>query len=46
VVALKPWIAPVVPAVDPSIVALKLAFWMVASVLILLATFRKRELGS
>ena len=46
VVALKPWIAPVVPAVDPTIVALKLAFWMVASVLILLATFRRRELGS
>jgi ABC-type transport system involved in multi-copper enzyme maturation permease subunit len=46
VVALKPWIAPVVPVVDPTIVALKLAFWMVASVLILLATFQKQELGS
>jgi ABC-type transport system involved in multi-copper enzyme maturation permease subunit len=46
VVALKPWIAPVVPDVDPTIMALKLAFWMVASVLILLATFRKQELGS
>ena len=46
VVALKPWIAPVVPGVDPTIVALKLAFWVVASVLILLATFQKRELGS
>jgi len=46
VVALKPWIAPVVPAVDPTVMALKLAFWVVASVLILLATFRKHELGS
>jgi ABC-type transport system involved in multi-copper enzyme maturation permease subunit len=46
VVALKPWIAPVVLAVDPTIVALKLAFWVVASVLILLATFQKRELGT
>jgi ABC-type transport system involved in multi-copper enzyme maturation permease subunit len=46
VVALKPWIAPVVPSVDPTIMVLKLAFWMVASVLILLATFRNRELGS
>jgi hypothetical protein len=36
----------VVPVVDPTIVALKLAFWMVASVLILLATFQKQELGS
>ena len=46
VVALKPWIAPVVPEVDPTIMALKLAFWVVASVLILLATFQKQELGS
>ena len=46
VVALRPWIAPVVPEVDPTIRALKLAFWMVASVLILLATFQKQELGS
>ncbi len=46
VVALKPWIAPVAPGVDPTIVALKLAFWMVASVLILLVTFQRRELGS
>ena len=46
VVALKPWIAPVDPAVDPTIMALKLAFWMVASVLILLATFQRQELGS
>jgi len=46
VVALRPWIAPVVPEVDPTIMALKLAFWMVASVLILLATFQKQELGS
>ncbi len=46
VVALKPWIAPVVPDVDPTIMTLKLAFWVVASVLILLATFQKRELGS
>jgi hypothetical protein len=46
VVALRPWIAPVVPNVDPTIMALKLAFWMVASVLILLAIFKKRELGS
>jgi ABC-type transport system involved in multi-copper enzyme maturation permease subunit len=46
VVALKPWIAPVVPDVDPTIMTLKLAFWVVASVLILLATFQKRELAS
>jgi hypothetical protein len=46
VVALKPWIAPMVPKVDPTIVALKLAFWVVASVVILLATFKRRELGS
>ena len=46
VMALKPWIAPVDPEIDPPIMALKLAFWMVASVLILLATFQKRELGS
>jgi ABC-type transport system involved in multi-copper enzyme maturation permease subunit len=46
VVALKPWIAPVVPDVDLTIMVLKLAFWMIASVLILLATFQKRELGS
>ena len=46
VVALKPWIAPVVPDVDPTIMALKLAFWVIASVLILLATFQRRELGS
>jgi uncharacterized membrane protein len=36
----------VVPNVDPTIMVLKLAFWMVASVLILLAIFKKRELGS
>jgi len=46
VVALKPWIAPVAPAVDPTIMALKLGFWVVASALILLAAFRKQELGS
>jgi ABC-type transport system involved in multi-copper enzyme maturation permease subunit len=46
VVALKPWIAPVTPAVDPMIMALKLAFWVIASVLILLAAFQKQELGS
>ena len=46
VVALKPWIAPVVPDVDPTIVALKLAFWVVASVLILLVTFQRQELAS
>jgi ABC-type transport system involved in multi-copper enzyme maturation permease subunit len=46
VVALKPWIAPVTPAVDPTIMALKLAFWVVASVLILLAAFRRQELGT
>ena len=46
VVALKPWIAPVVPEVDPTIMVLKLAFWVVASMLILLATFQKQELGS
>ncbi len=46
VVALKPWIAPVTPAVDPTIMILKLVFWMVASAAILLATFRTRELGN
>jgi ABC-type transport system involved in multi-copper enzyme maturation permease subunit len=46
VVFLKPWIAPVVPAVDPTIMVLKLAFWIVASVLVLLATFQRQELGS
>jgi len=46
VVALKPWIAPVTPAVDPMIMALKLVFWVVASVVILLAAFRRQELGT
>jgi len=46
VVALEPWIAPVNPDVVPAIMVLKLALWMIASVLILLATFQKRELGS
>ncbi len=46
VVALKPWIAPVAPAVDPTIMALKLAFWVIASLLILLAAFQRQELGS
>ncbi len=46
VVALKPWIAPVVPDVDPTIMTLKLAFWVVASALILLAAFQKQELDS
>jgi ABC-type transport system involved in multi-copper enzyme maturation permease subunit len=46
VVALKPWITSELPEIDPTLMALKLAFWMVASVLILLATFQKQELGS
>jgi hypothetical protein len=46
VVALKPWIAPVVPDVDPMVMVLKLGFWIVASVMILLATFQRQELGS
>jgi ABC-type transport system involved in multi-copper enzyme maturation permease subunit len=46
VAALGPWIAPVVPDVDPTIVALKLVFWLVASVALLLAVFRRAELRS
>jgi ABC-type Na+ efflux pump permease subunit len=46
VVALEPWIAPIAPEVDPTIMALKLAFWVIASVLILLASFQRQELGS
>jgi ABC-type transport system involved in multi-copper enzyme maturation permease subunit len=46
VVALEPWIAPVVPAVDPTIMVLKLAFWVALSALILLSTFQKQELGT
>lgn len=46
VVALKPWIAPIAPTVDPMIMALKLAFWVIASLLILLAAFRRQELGT
>jgi hypothetical protein len=46
VVALKPWLELDLPGVDPAIVTLKLAFWMTASVLILLATFQRQELGS
>jgi ABC-type transport system involved in multi-copper enzyme maturation permease subunit len=46
VLALEPWIALDFSHVDPTIVALKLAFWVIASVLILLATFRRRELGT
>ncbi len=46
VVALEPWIAPRVPAVDPVTVSWKLALWMAASVSLLLVAFRRRELGS
>ena len=46
VLALEPWIAPVDLAVDPMLVTSKLALWMVASVLILLAVFQRRELGN
>ncbi len=46
VVALEPWIVPVTPQLDASAVLLKLGFWMIASVLILLVSFQKRELGS
>ena len=46
VLALAPWIDPVVPDVDPIIVILKLAFWVVASIALLLAVFRKVELRS
>jgi len=46
VVALEPWIGSEAPEVDPMIVVLKLAFWAIASVLILLASFQKKELGS
>jgi hypothetical protein len=45
VVALQPWIAPLVPLVDPTVVALKLAFWVIASALILLAAFERCELA-
>jgi hypothetical protein len=34
------------PEVDPTIMVLKLAFWVIASVLILLASFQRQELGS
>ena len=44
VVALGPWIEPVVPQVYPAIVMLKLVFWMVASIGLLLAAFRRQEL--
>jgi ABC-type Na+ efflux pump permease subunit len=46
VVALGPWLAPNAPDVDPVIVCLKLAFWMVASMALLLAVFRKVEIRS
>jgi ABC-type transport system involved in multi-copper enzyme maturation permease subunit len=46
VVALKPWIAPVVPDVDPTIMVLKLAFWMIVSLLLLLGAFQRQELGT
>jgi ABC-type Na+ efflux pump permease subunit len=46
VVALKPWTTSELPQVDPTIMVLKLAFWVVASVLILLAAFRRQELGT
>ena len=46
VAALGPWIAPVVPDVDPMVVALKLVFWLIASVALLLAVFRRAELRS
>jgi hypothetical protein len=45
VVALQPWIAPLAPLVDPTVVALKLAFWVIASALILLAAFERCELA-
>ena len=45
VVALGPWIAPVAPSGQPLILTLKLAIWVVASIAILLAVFRRRELG-
>jgi len=44
VVALAPWIDPFVPQVDPTIVMLKLVFWVVASVGLLLAVFRSQDL--
>ncbi len=45
VVALAPWIFPVVPAIDPMIMCLKLVFWMGVSVLVLLGLFRREEFG-
>jgi ABC-type transport system involved in multi-copper enzyme maturation permease subunit len=44
VVALGPWIDPAVPPVDPYAVVLKLVFWMVVSVGLLLAAFQRQEL--
>jgi hypothetical protein len=46
VVALAPWIAPVELSEDPLQVALKLAAWVTVSIAVLLAVFRRRELGS
>ena len=46
VVALGPWIVPVVPEIDPNIVTLKLVFWLIASVALLLAVFRRAEIRS
>jgi ABC-type transport system involved in multi-copper enzyme maturation permease subunit len=46
VVALGAWIAPVELSEDPLQLGLKLAAWVIASVGVLLAVFRRRELGS
>lgn len=45
VVALSAWTYPVVPNVDPNIMALKLLTWMIVSAMLLLAAFRRVELG-
>jgi ABC-type transport system involved in multi-copper enzyme maturation permease subunit len=44
VVALAPWIDYVPEHVDPYVVVLKLVFWMLVSVSLLLAVFQRREL--
>jgi ABC-type transport system involved in multi-copper enzyme maturation permease subunit len=44
VVALAPWIDSVTVHVDPYVVVLKLVFWILVSIGVLLAAFRRHEL--
>jgi ABC-type transport system involved in multi-copper enzyme maturation permease subunit len=45
VLAVSDWIEPVTLKIDPVILALKLVFWMVASLAFLLVAFRREELS-